>query len=302
MIVVRLIGGLGNQMFQYAYALSLSKLLNDDDIVFDLGSFESYGIRDYGLDGLSIPETRMINDFPLEKREYRRARMAQKLYRGLQKIIRTANNTDCIGERVFDWFANQGFYFNFDAYYYKPPVSDREIRYVYGYFQGATHFESVEKQIREEFRVSLPIKSLESEYLRAICSCENPVGVSIRCGHGYKGTNLDVCDPEYYYRGMRLVNTLVDNAKFFVFSDDLDHVRQSFVFPFEVVYVEGLNAHESLRALYSCKQFVIANSTFSWWGAYLSAYPQKIIVAPKRWRRNSKGIPDVYSINANYLL
>src|SRR5690606_10452579 len=127
---------------------------------------------------------------------------------------------------------------------------------------------------------------------------KNAVGVSIRLGDDYTNSpNLNVCNIDYYYRAMDLIYNNNSNVVFYIFSDRIDRVKEKFNFKYPVQYVNGFNDYQSLRLLYTCKHFVISNSSFSWWGAYLSENSNKIIVAPSKWYNHLSEKPDIYFDN-----
>jgi len=144
--------------------------------------------------------------------------------------------------------------------------------------------------------VKKPFTSKELNLLERIRN-SNSIGVSIRIGDDYlKSRELNVCNDRYYYKAMNLIREQVAFPEYFIFSDDIKRVKERFIFSKydKVTYVDGFSDSQSLRLLYNCKYFIIANSSFSWWGAYLSDYPDKIVIAPGRWYNNSKYKPDIY--------
>lgn len=117
----------------------------------------------------------------------------------------------------------------------------------------------------------------------------------MRLGDDYiNSPTLNVCKEDYYYRGMDYIYSKNKDAVFYIFSDSIDRVKQQFKFKYPVRYIDGFKDYESLRLMYSCKHFVISNSSFSWWGAYLAENKNKIIVAPNKWYNNTKEKPDIY--------
>ena len=96
-----------------------------------------------------------------------------------------------------------------------------------------------------------------------------------------------VCNEDYFYRAMDIIAKKVNNPKFIIFSDDIEWVKNNMNFKYDVLYEEGNDPiWEKLRLMYSCKNFIISNSTFSWWAQYLSRNERKIVISPNRWFNN----------------
>jgi hypothetical protein len=104
-----------------------------------------------------------------------------------------------------------------------------------------------------------------------------------------------ICTEDYFYKGINVIKGKITNPIFFIFSDDIDWVKNNMEFKNTKIYFEyGKDpVWEKLRLMYSCKHFIISNSTFSWWAQYLARNIDKIVVAPNRWR-NYRRIADVY--------
>ena len=116
-----------------------------------------------------------------------------------------------------------------------------------------------------------------------------------------KYKHLNVCDYQYYFESMNYIISKLNNPTFFIFSntsDDLDWIKENYSLPGKIVYVKNDNPdYEELRLMYSCKHFIISNSTFSWWAQYLSNN-SGIVIAPEIWNRlNHDGIADLYMPN-----
>ncbi len=94
-----------------------------------------------------------------------------------------------------------------------------------------------------------------------------------------------ICPPEYYQQAIKYIQTQVNDPHFFVFSDDIGWVKSHLKIPDPVNYVSNndISSQEELLLMSSCKHNIIANSSFSWWGAWLNQYPEKIVIAPKKW-------------------
>ncbi len=294
MIILKVIGGLGNQMFEIAFARMLSLEFNEK-IYLDLSVYKKYKIRDFSISNLKISDSiEYIEDakLPVLKRVY--LKLSQKTYHVYQKIVKIGTGSDRIGNKSYETLKKKGLYYNFDVYYYKPSKSNSKIKCLYGYFQSEEYFKKYKQQIVEELKVKVPPTEKEKMLLDEIKSC-NGVGISMRLGDDYvKSSLLNVCREDFYYKGMDYIYNKNKDAVFYIFSDDIDRAKKQFNFKYPVRYVEGFKDYESLRLMYSCKHFVISNSSFSWWGAYLSSSPDKIIVAPSKWYSNSKETPNIY--------
>lgn len=295
MIILKSIGGLGNQMFLIAFARSLS-LEYSKEVYIDTSVYDSYKIRDFSLSNLLISEH--FDDFshanlPIRKRIY--FKLTQKIYHVVQKIIKVLFKTDKIGKALYDFCVARGLYYNFDVYYYDHIIEDKDFKCLYGYFQSEQYFSKYKDQIVNELKVKVPPTDTEKALLDEILT-HNSVAVSMRLGDDYKQSSmLNVCTSEYYLNGIEHITNKFDDAKIYIFSDDIERAKKIINDKYIVQYVEGFKDYQSLRLLYSCNHFVISNSSFSWWGAYMSSNTDKIIVAPTRWYNNSKETPAIYT-------
>lgn len=293
MIILKVLGGLGNQMFEIAFARMISLELNEK-IYLDLSAYKQYKIRSFSISNLNISRSIKYieeSELPLLYKIY--LKITQKIYHVYQKVVKIITRNDRIGNIPYDLLAKRGLYYNFDVYHYKTLNNKCKIKCLYGYFQSEKYFEKYKNQISEELKVKIPPTDKEKKLLEEIKNC-NAVGVSMRLGDDYiKSSLLNVCKENFYYKGMDYIDNKNKDVVFYIFSDDVDRAKQ-FKFKYPVRYVEGFKDYESLRLLYSCRHFVISNSSFSWWGAYLSNNTDKIVVAPNKWYNNSKEQPDIY--------
>ncbi len=143
--------------------------------------------------------------------------------------------------------------------------------------------------IRKDLVLKVPPAGRNAEMLREIQACE-AVAVHIRRGdyvsNPVTAAVHGACGMDYYREGLSRLDQVVTRPHLYVFSDDIPWVRENLKTSHPVTYVDHNSADEpceDLRLMSACKHFVIANSSFSWWGAWLSAFPGKRVVAPKRW-------------------
>jgi len=251
MIITKLIGGLGNQLFQYAVARRLA-YVNHDRLKLDLTGFRDYPLRDYSLNSLRII-----------------AEIA-----GDEEILNFKNNNRVVKEK----------YFQFD-----PDILSLETDvYLEGYWQSPKYFVEIEGIIRREFQPKRAPEGKNAVLSRKI-SDRNAVAVHIRRGDYAQNpvTNQyhGVCSLDYYYRAAALVAGRVADPHFFIFSDDGEWPLRNLKLNYPTTFIIDNfdNPGEDLRLISLCRHHIIANSSFSWWGAWLGASPGQIVVAPRRW-------------------
>jgi hypothetical protein len=275
MIIVKLMGGLGNQMFQYAVAHSLcfaskNKLRVDLDFfqqhdestdaftarVFELNIFKQIQIQS--------AKRNTLNLFLKEKLFYR---LMRKICYPHRKIIR---QTSC----------------NLPIF----PVNTKNL-YLEGYFQSEKYFRHIRKTLLSNFTFP-QLDERNRTVLRLIENSENSVNIHIRRGDYTKKAIMDyhgILPITYYETAIRhLSGQTSGNLNFFVFTDDPQWVRHHFLFIDNVHIIEGNTGKDSWKdmdLMTHCKHHIVANSSFSWWGAWLCRYEDKIVIAPERWNK-----------------
>lgn len=270
-------GGLGNQMFQYAFARSLS-LRKHTNLSISRKFLRNDGFnREYSLDKLSIPKDESVKlmTYPEELLTHARFYVIRKL-RG-------------------EFFTDKYIYFR-DSDRYEPEIMSCDFGgvdiIVQGYFQAARYFADNQALIKHELRVSKPPSPENARLIHELEGCES-VCVHFRRGDYLALKSFNVCGHEYYSRAMKYIAGRVKSPVFYFFSnthEDICWLRKNYSFPgFEIKYVDLDNPdYEELRLMYSCKNFIIANSSLSWWGSYLCVHESKIICAPSFWNTNMK--------------
>jgi hypothetical protein len=272
-VVIRLVGGLGNQLFQYATARAVAAR-NNTELVLDLSWFSTVADRAYALAPFAI-NARILQEGPsmqTSKAQSLWNRMVHRLVRqsGLKKSGRPL-------------FAERHFYFD-------PAVLDvRTPIYLDGYFQSERYFSDCADLIKEELRVVATPARQAQEMLEKIGSSE-AVCLHVRRGDYVANAITQAfhgsCSLDYYRKGFGVATEGMRNPVVFVFSDEPLWVRENLKLeaPTVVVDIHGPNqAHEDLRLMAACRNFVIANSSFSWWAAWLGEHSSKKVVAPQRW-------------------
>ncbi len=254
MIIIKLIGGLGNQMFQYAVAKALS-LEKKQKLFIDKSAFENYTLHQFGL-----------HHFKIERNFYK------KPSKNFSRI---------------KTFLKLNYYFNEKQFNYDPSLFEINANTVFldGYFQSEKYFKKYETEIRSDFQIITTLKEATIQILDKL-KHENGIAIHIRRGdyleHDIHNTNKDI----YYKEAMKYMESKVKNPVYYLFSDDMNWVKENFKTNFEAVYIDFNDAttnYEDLKLMSNCKHNIIANSSFSWWGAWLNNNPNKIVIAPKKW-------------------
>jgi hypothetical protein len=293
LIVLRLIGGLGNQLFEYAYARMLQEKYHEP-LYLDISYYEYNKVRNYSLNYFHLAENVAVLPQNLLNKALRfNLMIRRKAYGVRHRLNKDIIKKDALGEKAFKTLSKRGYYFNFDEFYYPFCHSNKPDKYIYGYFQSEKYFGLVKDKLIQEFNVTSS-PSIENQKTISRMNSTNSVGVSIRRGDYIGSSIYDICQEEYYYNAMSFIASKIENPNFYIFSDDISDVKRNFKFHYPVHYIENQPDYESLRLLKSCKHFVIANSSFSWWGSYLANKKNKITVAPSQWYNNSTRKPDIY--------
>jgi hypothetical protein len=274
MIYVKVIGGLGNQLFQYAFARGLARRLGCG-FKLDVTGFSRY----YRLHRFTLPELGYTFDGLA-------AETARRFHRGTGPGIHLFTLWQRLKPPALRYFFRERTIFRFDPSLLNPP---KFPCYYDGYWQNEGYFTNVADELRAEFRLNLPLTDDDRRFADEIRS---HTGVSVHFRRGDYVTDpktrkfLGVCSPEYVQRGVDLIRQKVANPHLFVFSDDPAWVREHFSpgLPLTVVS-DRPNARGSvdLYLMSLCRHHIIANSTFSWWGAWLNPDPAKIVIGPQNW-------------------
>lgn len=290
MIIAQMMGNLGNQLFIYAMARKL-QLEYGDEIVFDLrGLKRFYYSASYKLDHINMPSEGIscnMKELPINTKikYYYSTNLFHLQTRMNKKVRRNREISDRYTEK---WF-RRGCYFTLSQHYYEFPHTDKKDKIVYGYFQNLNCFRDIEDIIRPECKINDPYDNYDEEIIPRLQQC-NSVAISMRAINEFGVCFIDF---DYYFRAMKYIAGRIENPRFFVFSDDIEATKK-LDFPFEVEFVTPKDACHGLRILYNCKHFIIANSTFSWWGAYLADNEEKIIVMPDKINKLGTGREGYY--------
>lgn len=271
MIISFLSGGLGNQLFQYAMGKSISVRKNED-LFFDIQSFTWDQLRSYELNKIGIcypiassEEVNHIKNLPKSLLESLISKFGKNIPYYKKSFIKEAD-------------------FQFD-------VNFRDFRsrnvYFEGYWQSENYFKDIRSHLLNE--IKFDNLTLKSDYYKNIIDSHSQ-SVSIHVRRGDYATNPDTTNfhglmkKTYYLQAIQLLSSKLENPYFFVFSDDKEFVKTMFEGVDNIEFIEGLTYdYEDLYLMSLCKNQIIANSSFSWWGAWLNQNENKQVIAPKQW-------------------
>lgn len=265
MIAVRLIGGLGNQMFQYAAGRALADRLGSE-LLLDTRDFEHYSLYGYGLHKLAI-------DIPVASPE-QLTRWPSWIRRGSRLLRRIGFHTR--------WYPE--IKFQYDAAWESIPDGTM----IDGYFQSERYFRGITETLRREF---VPVTSLSSQNAHLAELARNCESVAIHVRRGDYVTNLNtfkvhgVCSQAYFEASIAYMRERLENPRFFVFSNDIAWAKDNLALGDNAIFVTGneRDPEIDIHLISQCRHQIIANSSFSWWGAWLNPNKCKMVVAPKCW-------------------
>ena len=276
-VIVRLNGGLGNQLFQYATGRALARRLGVP-LRLDISEFQSYLLRRFELNQLTInaeiAKPDELTGFVINPSRFQRVYSRLAISLGLT-ISRIA-------------FKENKFTYNKSFEDIRHPV------YLNGYWQSEKYFKSAEEELRHELCLVDGLCDASQNALDEITKCS---AVSLHIRRGDYITNQSaaavhgVCSLDYYHSAIRHICKYVPNPVFFVFSDDPQWAKDNLKITYPVHFVEGNGPDRGIEDLWlmkSCNHHIIANSSFSWWAAWLNDNQDKIVIAPRIWFLDKK--------------
>jgi hypothetical protein len=283
MIVVKLKGGLGNQMFQYAVGRELQRrsggdLVLDLTLLLDRYPRRNVVCRDYDLDIFRIqPRFTLLSQLAL------RMPVPQLYMRGASALVRLQ---DRLGLRR---------YISDPISFLEDVLHARDNVYLDGYWQSPKYFAGSEAILRREFEIKQPLSSA-GERVAAQMASTDSICVNVRRAdyvtlqasidtHGFVGR-------EYYDQGILQIAPQLKNPHIFITSDDVEWCRENLRFKYPTTVLgheyKGYKFGEYLTLMARCKHFLIPNSSFAWWAAWMSVSENKIVVCPKTWFRDAQ--------------
>jgi hypothetical protein len=270
MIVTRLMGGLGNQMFQYAAGRALA-LRRGTELKIDrewLSSQEGQSV--------ASPRTYELGCFNIEEN-----------FASLTELggLYSKRRFKLIGRHLPLKHLRETPKHSFDPAVLEAP----DNTYLDGFWQSERFFKDFERQIRHDFTFKTPPRGKNAELAKLISGC-NAISIHVRRGDYVADKNTSkfhgTASLPYYQKAIGLIAKEVDQPHFFVFSDEIDWTKKNFEIGFPATYVDHnppTRGFEDMRLMSLCDHHILANSSFSWWGAWLGQNREKKVIGPRKW-------------------
>lgn len=287
MISAYFTGRLGNQLFEYAYVRSLVFKRGDkDELLFNFSLVRAAGKATEGFEDCLkyfrvLPYTEQNGDIVLSRGGFLQL-FIYSLFKLDQKVFKIQER-----ERWFRLFRKFGILFqDYSDNTTEQIIPQEKNIFCYGKYESPKYFNDIRPILLKEFTpCASPLE--KNHRLYSIIESTNSVCISIRRGDFLSDRFKDkflVCDKEYFLKAMEEIKNHISHPTFIFFSDDMEWVRENIHSDVPCYYESGKDpVWEKLRLMYSCKHFIISNSTFSWWAQYLSRNEEKVVIAPDRW-------------------
>lgn len=305
MKIVKINGGLGNQMFQFAFYKALQHS-NNNEVFIDLSAYQGKQFQD-GINllhnGFELPELFSITyqEAPLKDVKKLSTQPTNLLNRVLRKYFTKKTH-----------FIDKNFGFN-EELLSKPLPSNI---YLEGYWQTEKYFSHIRDELLKDFSFKTPLSKKNLDILEDAGT--ETASIHIRRGDYLKTQTLNVCSKDYYLNAIKLLFSKANPKSILVFSDDIPWCKSDLKLEeyitnilklnnIKIFYIDwntGKDSYQDMQLMSKCKYHIIANSSFSWWGAYLDPNPEKIVIAPSVWnlRELNPSIDRYYKNSYNDIL
>ena len=277
MVIVKIWGGLGNQMFQFAAAKALSEK-NNVLLKLDISHFNKTvsgeARRKYRLDIFPNIKEEFASPTEIKKMLPRfKMNLINKVYKNFNQKILNFNKSYKV-ERSFS--------------YSEINLHDNKSAYLDGYWQAEKYFNIEPNLIKKIFCLDyLDSNTSLKSYVKKIKETTS-VSIHVRRGdyvtNRYTNSHHGVIKSNYYAESIKnIVQLTSEDLTFFIFSDDIDWCKKNIKISYEHVYITTPEDYFDLYLMSICKHNIIANSSFSWWAAWLNKYDKKVVIAPEKW-------------------
>ncbi len=265
MIVVKLLGGLGNQLFQYAFARYLADA-NNTEVYLEDSFYATQSLRKVELNYFNVKTASLSNYQKFVLKRYLSLR-----WFFLKKISRYKITKE-------------------ESFQFHEPFKKRKgDLYLIGYWQSEKYFIEIADMIREEIAMKDPMDTFNMQTLSYITS-HTSVSIHVRRTDYLTNTTANsvhgICDIPYYDKAIEIIKNKINNPHFIIFSDDPQWCRENIKTDSPMIFIDHNTQDQNyidIILMSKCKHHIIANSSFSWWGAWLNASTSKIVIAPQKW-------------------
>lgn len=258
--IVKIMGGLGNQMFQYAFGQ------NFDDVCYDISEYQTNKYRSFDLDLYAINKSYATSE---QTQYYKKKSVLPRFIRHWFHLPKCKDVT--IERQINKYYSN---------------FLKCKNAYFEGYFQTEKYFKHLRKRLLHDFTLQIPFDSKNFQLLENIQKT-NSVAIHIRRGDYLSpAVSLALLDVDYYRKAIDYIASRVENPHFYIFSNDFDWVRENIKSGYAQTIVDindESHGYFDLELMRQCKHNIIANSSFSWWAAWLNENSDKIVIAPSVW-------------------
>jgi hypothetical protein len=272
MITTNIYGGLGNQMFQYASGKSIS-VKNNTQLSIDKSLFKNYKVQDFLLHRLNVQYIISNNS------NLRNTLISNNYTRAfLSKLNRF---------KIFQF----GLLFEREQFSYNKNIDSMKYNYMFGYWQSVDYFKNIRKELLIDFSLKEKLDTTNERLIEKIL-ISNSVSLHVRRGDYLKSkaakNGHGLCSLEYYNDAIKYISERVSKPHFYVFSDDINWVKKYLKSSFPITFINNnsKNPEKDLILMKNCKHNITANSSFSWWGAWLNENSDKIVIMPSKWMNN----------------
>ncbi len=284
MIYVNISGGLGNQLFEYAYAREIQNSTGQD-IELNIHEIVNYEQnRKFALSHYELPDTVHIGEKALPWYAHRRSIRGAVMRRLSPELMRYYG----IRHNSHIWYES--------AYREYPALDTNQDIYLGGYWQSPRYSQAVRYELCRSLmiREQIPpdIVRLREQIVSSIAIC-----MHVR-RDDYVGSDYEVCTDQYYQHAMQAAEKELSGQEicYYVFSDDPVWAEQNIKSQHRMVYMKGHKDYEDLYLMSGCRHFILSNSSYSWWAQELSTCREKLVFAPAIWHHKWNN-PDIYEEN-----
>lgn len=300
-LYVEMTGRCGNQLFRYAFARYVQLKTNNptmylnfqnvyalsntgNGFVNELKNFKTVDFIEYTKNGrLLLNETNFIQKF---------ACMLNYFYLRISQNKTRTEKID-VYKKMQNILNYLGIYWVREGYV-PIKIHLRKKQFISGNYESKEYFNEIRDILLNELEPKFEVLQSNKDIYDSILNTDS-VCISIRRGDFFNKENISsfgVCDKNYYLNAKKIMDKKIDNPVYFIFSDDIDWCKKNLFKDDKVFFVnQNMPVYETLRLMYSCKHFIISNSTFSWWGQYLSRNDHKIVISPSKWNNDDFDTP-----------